>query len=101
MADRFAALPMYDPPELHHANDALWAAIAHRLAARGLAAVPERLTRTDDLPALWRGEGALLGQTCGYPLMTDLAGQVTVVATPVYRAEGCEGPLHRSAIVVS
>jgi ABC-type phosphate/phosphonate transport system substrate-binding protein len=42
----------------------------------------------------------LLGQTCGYPLMTVFAGQVKLVATPAYRAAGCRGAYHRSAIVV-
>jgi len=98
---RFAALPMYDPPELREATDALWAAIADRLSAGGLSLVPEKLTRDGDLAALWRRGGLLLGQTCGYPLMTQWAGRFTVVATPLYRAEGCEGPFHRSAIVVA
>lgn len=97
----FAALPMYDPPELHHAVDALWAAIADRLRANGLGEIPQRLTRTEDLKTLWLKDGLLLGQTCGYPLVTELAGRVQVVATPVYRAEGCEGAFYRSAIVVA
>ena len=101
MSDRFASLPMYDPPELRAANDALWKAIADRLAAAGLPSVPDRLTRSDDLAALWRRKGLLLGQTCGYPLMTDLAGRFVLVTTPVYRAEGCRGPFHSSAIVVA
>lgn len=101
MADRFAALPMYDPPELHEATDALWQAIAERLTAASLTSVPDRLTRTDDLSALWRRDGLLLGQTCGYPLMTDLAGRFTVVAAPIYRAEGCNGSAHRGAIIVA
>ena len=101
MADRFATLPMYDLPELQDANDALWAAIAARLTAVGLASVPERLTRSDDLVSLWRKDGLLLGQTCGYPLMTEGAGRFAVVATPLYRGEGCEGSRHRSAIVVA
>lgn len=101
MTGRFATLPMYDPPELQSANDALWTAIADRLVASGHSDVPERLTRSDDLPALWRRDGLLLGQTCGYPLMTELAGRVQLVATPAYRAEGCDGPFHRSAIVVA
>jgi ABC-type phosphate/phosphonate transport system substrate-binding protein len=92
-----ACLPMYDPPELHRANDALWHAIAARLPLSG---VPDELTRSDDLRALWRHPGLLLGQTCGYPLMTELGDAVQVVATPVYRAPGCDGAYHRSAIVV-
>ncbi|KAL1876873.1 hypothetical protein VTK73DRAFT_9103 [Phialemonium thermophilum] len=101
MARYFAALPMYDPPELHEANDALWGAISSRLVTGGLSAVPDRLTRTDDMGELWRQDGLLLlGQTCGYPLMKEFPGRFQLVATPLYQAEGCEGPFHRSAIVV-
>ena len=91
---------MYDFPELHSAHDALWAAIATRLTAGKLESVPVSLTRPDDLSALWHDPGLLLGQACGYPLMTDLAGLVQLVATPAYRTTGCQGAFHRSAIVV-
>jgi len=97
---RLAALPMYDWPELQAANDALWTEIADRLAARGLTQIPTRLTRTDDLDGLWTSPALLLAQTCGYPLATRLSGRVQLVATPCYRAAGCEGPFRRSAIVV-
>ena len=99
--ERFAALPMYDLPELQEANDVFWRAIADRLVANGVPEVPNTLTRPSDLAALWRRDGLLLGQTCGYPLMKEGAGRFTIVATPVYHAEGCEGPFHRSAIVVA
>jgi ABC-type phosphate/phosphonate transport system substrate-binding protein len=94
-----AALPMYDPPELQAANDVLWAAIGARLEAEGVDA-PQRLTRALPLDAIWSDPGLLLAQTCGYPLMTTLRDRVAVVATPRYGAPGCEGPLHRSAVVV-
>lgn len=97
---RLACLPMYDPPELNGTNDALWQALAGRLRQAGLGGVPQRLTRRDDLRAMWRDPGLLLGQTCGYPLMTELRGELQVVATPVYRAPGCDGAFHRSAIIV-
>ncbi len=94
-----AALPMYDPPQLQAANDALWRAIAAGLEREGLAA-PPRLTRGVDLEVVWRDPGLLLAQTCGYPLTTSLKGAVQVVATPRYAAPGCDGALHRSAIIV-
>jgi ABC-type phosphate/phosphonate transport system substrate-binding protein len=97
---RIAALPMYDLPELREATDAFWGGIAARLAARGVADVPAGLTRGVDLPALWTDPRLLLGQTCGYPLVTSLRGKVALVATPCYAAEGCDGPNGRSAIVV-
>jgi ABC-type phosphate/phosphonate transport system substrate-binding protein len=87
-----AALPMYDFEELRWATDALWAAIASRVPG-----APAQLERGRDV---WLDPALLLAQTCGYPLVTRLAGKVRLVATPRYRAEGCEGPLYRSAVVV-
>ncbi len=90
---------MYDLPELRPATDALWTAIAARLLDRGVAA-PDVLSRGTDLPAMWTDRLLLLGQTCGYPLMTSLAGKVALITTPAYLAEGCDGALYRSAVVV-
>ncbi len=86
---------MYDVPELLWATDALWAAIAARVPA-----APPRLTRGRALMEIWTAPDLLLAQTCGYPLMTALAGRVQLVAVPRYRAEGCAGALYRSAIMV-
>ncbi|KSB91840.1 hypothetical protein AS593_07390 [Caulobacter vibrioides] len=94
-----AALPMYDLPELREANDKLWSAISRRLKARGVPA-PARLDREQPLEAVWSNPDLLLAQTCGYPLAKRLRGAVRVLATPRYRATGCDGPLHRSAILV-
>ncbi len=98
-AMNIAAFPMYDLPELQPATDALWNAIAARLRTRGVAA-PDALCRGTDLAAIWTDPSLLLGQTCGYPLMTSLASKVRVIATPCYLAEGCDGLFYRSAIVV-
>lgn len=95
-----AALPMYDLPWLRDANDRFWEAIVQALRARGLDHVPRRLTRADDLPALWRDPALLLAQSCGFPFMTTLKGQVQLVATPHYRADGCDGARHRAAILI-
>jgi ABC-type phosphate/phosphonate transport system substrate-binding protein len=91
---------MYDLPELHEANDALWAAIVARLRARNVFDAPDRLTRDVTPEALWSDPDLVLAQTCGYPLATRLEGRVRVVATPRYRARGCEGADYRSAVVV-
>jgi len=97
---RIAALSMYDLPELQAANDALWSAIALRLEHFGVLGAPRGLSRDLALEDCWRHPGLLLAQTCGYPLVTSLAGKVRVVATPRYRAQGCEGPFRRSGIVI-
>lgn len=94
-----AGLPMYDLPGLESHHDRLWDDIGDRLRAAGVDA-PERLTRGEPLEALWTRPDLLLAQTCGYPLVKQLAGRVRVVATPIYRAPGCDGPNHRSLIVV-
>ena len=100
VTDRLAALPMYDLPELAEANDRIWAALAERLCAAGVIGTPARLARSVPLHSLWTAPNLLLAQTCGYPLIKDLRGRVKLVATPRYRADGCKGPYHRSAVVV-
>ena len=96
---RVAVLPMYDLPELRSATDALWSAIAVRLRSLGVEA-PGALTRAPNLEGSWADPGLLLGQTCGYPLVTVLRGRVALLATPRYAAPGCEGTLYRSAVIV-
>lgn len=100
-ASRIASLGMYDLPWLHDANDALWQGIAQRLRAAGLRDVPTQLERERPLPALWRDPNLLLAQTCGYPLRTQLAGSVRVVATPRYMTAYGDGAGHRSTLVVA
>jgi ABC-type phosphate/phosphonate transport system substrate-binding protein len=91
---------MYDGPGQQAANDVLWAQIAHRLHARGVADVPFALDRGRDLDAIWRDPGLLLAQTCGYPLANEYRGRLRYLATPHYRAEGCVGAAYRSRIIV-
>jgi ABC-type phosphate/phosphonate transport system substrate-binding protein len=98
--ERLAALPMYDLPDLAEANDELWSAISRYLRDDGVQSVPAALSRGLPLLALWTDPDLLLSQACGYPLMTALSGRVRVVSTPRYRAPGCKGPFHRSAVVV-
>jgi ABC-type phosphate/phosphonate transport system substrate-binding protein len=93
-----AALQMYDFPELRAETDALWAALRDALRAAGVAA-PEALSRPDDYASVWREPGLVLAQTCGYPYVTALRGATRLLATPVYAAEGCEGPRYRSALI--
>ena len=97
---RRASLSMYDLPELRRANDRLWAAIAARLEAAGIADVPRGLDRDEPPQEVWTDPGLLLAQTCGYPLAKRLHNRVRLVATPRYRAEGCRGPNHSSAVIV-
>lgn len=98
---RIASLGMYDPPWLQMANDALWHAVAERLRAAGWPDVPERLERERPLGEIWRDPALLLGQTCGYPLVTTLKDGVGLVGSPVYDLPGCEGARHGSVLVVA
>lgn len=95
-----AALTMYDLPELQAATDAWWSVIARHLHRVGIADVPDALTRNRPMAETWRDPALLLTQTCGYPLTHDHADDLTAVAVPDYRAEGCGGGLYRSAFIV-
>jgi len=95
-----AGFPMYDFGPLAAANDAVWQVIAARLQAAGLEHVPSALDRTRTIDQLWQHPRLLLAQSCGYPLLTSLRGRVRLVATPRYRANGCIGAAHGSALVV-
>lgn len=95
-----ATLPMYDLQEVRTATDAWWRGLARAVRRAGLHDVPRTLTRGPPLGQLWRDPALLFGQTCGYPLVHRLQGQVRLVATPCHAAAGCEGPAYRSFVVV-
>jgi ABC-type phosphate/phosphonate transport system substrate-binding protein len=94
-----AALPMYDWPEVAWATDRLWAAMRDALAAEGVPA-PERLTRGRELMAGWTDPELVLGQTCGLPLVRELAGRVTLIGAADYGVPGCPPGWYRSVVVV-
>ncbi len=89
---------MYDHPAARRATDRLWSVMSSELNARGIDA-PGTLHRPSDYVAGWTDPNLLLSQTCGYPYVSMLRGKVRLVATPCYRAEGCEGPSYRSVLV--
>lgn len=88
-----AALQMYDWPELRGATDGFWAGLARRLGV-GL-----DLSRPDDFTRPWFRDDLLFAQTCGYPFTHALKGQVKLVATPHYAADGCAGPDYCSIVL--
>jgi ABC-type phosphate/phosphonate transport system substrate-binding protein len=94
MSERFAELLMYIAPDpIHQANE------------RWLALILERLGTTrrtaDDLSLLdlWLNPQLLLTQTCGYPLMTALRGQVRVLGRPRYELPDSHGGNHCSLLL--
>jgi len=99
MTAAIAALPMYDWPELLPATDRLWAALRDGLRGAGVAA-PETLTRDPDLMAGWTDPRLVLGQTCGLPVVRELAGRVVLVGAADYGVPGAPPGWYRSAVVV-
>lgn len=100
MHERVASLPMYDFPECVAATEAWWAGLARYFVDAGIVDPPAALTRPGEGAAFWLRPDMLFSQACGYPLITALAGEVTLLATPAYDAAGCEGADYRSVIVV-
>ncbi len=96
-----ASLPMYVLPQLAAATEAWWQGLARAFRAEGLDDVPEHLDVTGDRFQHWVSPDLLLSQSCGYPLRNEFADYLRPVATPCYRAEGCDGPTYLSHIVVA
>lgn len=94
---RIAALPMYDID--HGSVERLWDGLAGHLESQGIE-IPARLDWPDRLDAHWRRPDLLLSQTCGYPLVEELAGDVGVVGAFHFAIEGCSGFDYSSRIVV-
>lgn len=87
-----ATLPMYDWPEVRGATDAWWNGLARHIGT------DIGLTRQADHIALWHDPSLLFSQTCGYPLTHEFACWLSLVATPHYGVDGCEGPRYRSMV---
>jgi ABC-type phosphate/phosphonate transport system substrate-binding protein len=94
-----ASLGMYGFPFVAEANARLWAVIGSHLRSAGVDA-PIALDPAEPCN-LWTSPGLIFGQTCGYPLVTALRDRVTLVATPIYSFDGCDGPNHCSFVVTS
>ncbi|MBW1246842.1 phosphate/phosphite/phosphonate ABC transporter substrate-binding protein [Pseudomonas tolaasii] len=94
MTDHYAELLMYVAPEPVLQANALW-----------LARIFEHLNlrRRDaghlDLHGLWLAPELLVTQTCGYPLMTQLRGQVRVIGRPRYELAHSSGGEHCSLLL--
>jgi len=94
------ALPMYNvSPTVREAYETLLDTVTDALRSGGWQGQVE-LVRDPVLPEFWRQPDLLFGQTCGYPYMTQLQGQVQLIATPGYAMPGCHGSDYSSAIVV-
>jgi len=94
MTQHHAELLMYTAPEpIRLANERWLARILDHLGHTRLSA--EDLS----LPELWLSPNLLLTQTCGYPLMTALKGQVRVIGCPRYELPDASAGNHCSLIL--
>lgn len=89
----FASLPMYDWPEVAGVWDRLWALARDRLALQGIGA-EARLRRPEDIEACWRDPRLILGQTCGWPYVSQLRGIVFPFARFDFALGGLPGDYH-------
>lgn len=94
------SLPMYDLPCVEKATNAWSDGLARALRREGVSEAPTRLTRGKPVEDLWRSPDLLLSQTCGYPLLTEFADDLSLLLTPIYRTPGCEGSGYRSFVIV-
>jgi ABC-type phosphate/phosphonate transport system substrate-binding protein len=89
------AFPMYNvSPRIGDGYRALAAALLAGLREQGFDEPVDLATdRTDDMTLIdfWRRPDLLLSQTCGYPYLNQLRGEVSLIATPVYDFAGCGG----------
>jgi ABC-type phosphate/phosphonate transport system substrate-binding protein len=93
-------LPMYrDCASADHSL--LLMDILARLRNAGWTAPVDLVDDPGELGAFWRSADLLLGQACGYPLMTSLVGQVRLLGTPCYDFPGCSDYRYCSYIMVA
>jgi ABC-type phosphate/phosphonate transport system substrate-binding protein len=95
-----AMISMYDMPERRPATEAWWAGLTRHWQMAGLRDIPEAAHTPDgDLYELWQAPDLFIAQTCGFPLTHRLKDRVTLVGTPVYALDGCDGGSYHSVIV--
>ncbi len=96
-----ASFPMYDFEEVHGAHEVLWNSVARKLEKAGVKGVPAALDRARGVHELWTDPELLLSQCCGADLVGRYAGTLALVATPRYRAPGCDGCFYSSVVLVA
>jgi len=87
---------MYPFAHLNDAYDELWAAVAARIDG-----APTTLCRSLDLHSTWHSPELLVGQTCGWPLITELAGVVEVFGAFDVRVPFASQGHYRTVLVAS
>jgi ABC-type phosphate/phosphonate transport system substrate-binding protein len=87
---------MYPFAHLRDAYDELWAAVAARLPD-----APAALDREVDLSTAWHSPDLLVAQTCGWPLVSELADEVEVIGAFDVRAPFAAECRYRSVLVAA
>ncbi len=89
-----AGLGMYPFPDLRPGYDAYWHAIHRRVSW-----LPAGLTWHADVHSSWSSPDLVVGYTCGWPLVTQLADRVQVVGTFEFEIPEASDHRYRSVIV--
>lgn len=89
-----AELGFYPYSDVAWAYDKLWQSVANRCSW-----VPGKLTRTSDPSKLWHSDRLFVSQTCGWPLITKLAGKVRVVGAFRQTTPESASHFYRSVVV--
>lgn len=89
-----AVLGMYPFPQLREPLDRLWAAIVERVPD-----LPARLDHDHSLHDSWHDDGLVIGQTCGWPLVTELRDEVIVLGAFSPRVPFAGDGRYRSVLV--
>ncbi len=96
-----ASFPMYDFEEMRGAYEVIWNRVARKLEKAGVEGVPAALDRSRSVHEFWTDPGLLLSQCCGADLVGRYAGNLALVATPLYSAPGCDGGRYSSVVLVA
>ena len=98
-SNMISSLPMYDCFLPYESTNSIWKAVRE---GSGLEKLPKDLDLFSSCHTVWTaGEHLGITQSCGYPLVREYSSFLEVIGTPLYTAQGCDGPTYRSAIIVN
>ena len=84
----YVSFPWYDFEEYRTHNDELWARLRARLRDQGIAALPIELERVRPYEEQWCSGRLLLGQACGFDLMSEVGARLRPLLRPVFELDG-------------
>lgn len=92
---RFASFGMYPFAQLREPYEIFWAALRERLD------VEAALDWSGDVHEQWADPSMLVGQTCGWPLVTELVDRVSVLGTFDVAVPFARNGQYRSVVVAA